>query len=135
MLGKKETNGTKKINFFTLFGLVMQVLLQDMMTNVLNEINSIEFQFCFYLLLPAQSRFTLSLEMKPDLRRVYSSIQANHYFSVSPLFCFFGGMDTKHPCAWHLFSHLPYMHCPALPWTLFCWEWGNPQCFHLPPGF
>ena len=26
-------------------------------------------------------------------------------------------MDTKHPCAWHLFSHLPYMHCPALPWT------------------
>ena len=26
-------------------------------------------------------------------------------------------MDTKQACAWHLFSHLPYMHCPALPWA------------------
>ena len=34
-----------------------------------------------------------------------------------------GGMETKHPCAWHLFSHLlPYIHCPALPWTAIAFK-------------
>ena len=102
LLRNRINKWNKKANFFTVFGLRIQVLLT---TNVLSYISSLEFQFCLtslYIYVQCETR------LKDSLSKPITIFQGSLYF------CVFGRW-LRSILAHGIFFHLSYMHCPALP--------------------